>query len=261
MGSPTIWSSGRYDAVGERIAPIAAQVVDAAERRRTLGGAAVVDLACGTGSAALAAAARGAAVTGVDYTPELVAIAAQRDGADAVTWRTGDASDTGLPANSFDAAVSNMGIIFVDPDRQVSEVVRLLKPTGVLAFSAWVRNVSNPLFDPVVAVLGAPAKSPFAPDQWGDAAIVTERLSPHFDDIDVQTGQHRWEFESMAAALHFLRAESPMHVETFRRAGPAQSDCLTEEFEKALQPHRETSGTVAFDSPYVVVSARLSQSA
>ncbi len=91
MASSTIWSSGRYDAVGERIAAIADRVVEAAERRRPLHGAAVVDLACGTGSAALAAASRGARVTGVDYTPELLDIAAQRAGADAVTWRAGDA--------------------------------------------------------------------------------------------------------------------------------------------------------------------------
>lgn len=260
MGSPTIWSSGRYDAVGERIAPIASQVVGAAERRHTLAGAVVVDLACGTGSAALAAAARGAKVTGVDYTAELVGIAAGRDGAEAVTWRTGDASDTGLPADTFDAAISNMGIIFVDPDQQVAEIIRLLKPAGTLAFSAWVRSVTNPLFDPVVAVLGAPATAAFSPDQWGDTAILTERLGPHFDDIDIQRGEHRWEFESMAAAMQFLRAESPMHVATFQRAG-AHEEELAAAFQTALQAHAEPSGAIAFNAPYIVVSARLSHSA
>lgn len=251
----TIWSAGRYDAVGDRIAPIAEQVLDAVARRRSLRGTSLVDLACGTGSAALAAAGRGARVTGVDYTPELLAIAEQRAGADTVTWHVGDASDTGLPAGTFDAVVSNMGIIFVDPDAQVREIVRLLKPAGVLAFSAWVREETNPLFDPVVAVLGPPSASGFSPDQWGDADVLTARLAPHFDDIDIASGRHRWEFESMAAALHFLRAESPVHVETFRRAGPALRERLAAEFEKALQPHVEPSGAVAFTAPYVVVSA------
>lgn len=258
MGSPTIWSSGRYEAVGERIAPIAVAVVDAADRRRQLRGATVVDLACGTGSAALAAAARGAAVTGLDFTPELVAIAAQRNGADAVTWRTGDASDTGLPDRSFDAVVSNMGIIFVDPQPQVRELARLLKSDGVLAFSAWVRNASNPFFDPVVAVLGPPAATGFSPDQWADADILTARLGPHFDEIDVQPGTHRWEFESMTAALRFLREESPVHVAAFGRADPGQQDELAAAFESAMLEHAQPSGTVAFDAPYVVVSTRRS---
>jgi SAM-dependent methyltransferase len=148
-----------------------------------------------------------------------------------------------------------MGIIFVDPDRQVAEVTRLLKPGGVLAFSAWSRRTGNPFFDPVVAVLGPPPASGFSPDQWGDAEIVTDRLAPHFDDIDIQRGELRWEFESMTAALHFLRGESPMHVATFRRADPAQQDRLVTEFEKALRPHQEPSGIVAFSAPYVVVSA------
>ncbi|MCV7055025.1 class I SAM-dependent methyltransferase [Mycolicibacterium gilvum] len=257
MTSSTFWSAGRYDAVGDRIAPIAREVVDAADARRPLRDAAVVDLACGTGSAALDAAARGARVTGVDITPELIAIAAERDGAAAVRWRTGDASDTGLPATSFDAAVSNMGIIFVEPARQVAEVARLLKPGGVFAFSSWVRSVSNPLFDPVLAVLGPPATSTFSPDQWGDEAVLTERLGSQFDGVDVRRGDHRWEFESMTAAMRFLTSESPMHVETFRRADSSQRARLAAEFEDALRPHLEPSGSVAFLSPYVVVTATL----
>ena len=61
MSSPTIWSSGRYESVAERIANIAGEVIDAVERRLPLREAMLVDLACGTGNAALAAAARGAA--------------------------------------------------------------------------------------------------------------------------------------------------------------------------------------------------------
>ncbi|PQE00563.1 SAM-dependent methyltransferase [Mycolicibacterium parafortuitum] len=256
MATPTFWSSGRYDAVGERIAPIAEQVVDAAGSRRPLRDAAVVDLACGTGSAALTAADRGAQVTGVDLTPELLEIAAGRDGASSVRWHTADASDTGLPAASFDVAVSNMGIVFVDPEKQVAELIRLLKPGGVLAFSSWVRDTHNPLFDPVIAVLGPPAASAFSPDQWGQADIVTERLSA-FDDVDIARGLHRWEFESMAAAMRFLTAESPMHVETFRRAEPRQRDRLAAEFEQAMRPHLDASGAVAFTSPYAVITAVL----
>ena len=58
----TAWAGGRYEAVAERIAVIAEQTVAAAGRRTPLWGAAVVDLACGTGSAALAAAARATSI-------------------------------------------------------------------------------------------------------------------------------------------------------------------------------------------------------
>lgn len=252
MTSPSIWSAGRYDAVGERIAHIAERVVDAAARRRPLDGATVVDLACGTGSAAVAAAGRGAEVTGVDLTPELIDLAAQR--APHISWTVGDAADTGLPPGSFDVAVSNMGIIFVEPVSQVAEVARLLKPAGVLAFSSWVRAQSNPLFDPVIAVLGAPATTGFSPDQWGDDAVVADRLGPRFTDLQIERGEHRWEFASVDDAMTWLQNESPMHVATFARAGDARAP-LADAFTAALRQHADPSGVVAFSSPYVVVSA------
>ncbi len=81
--------------------------------------------------AALAAAEAGAQVTGVDLTAELIAIAAERPGADAVQWVVADAAHTGLPDGGFSTVVSNMGIIFVEPTSLVAEVTRLLTPGGV----------------------------------------------------------------------------------------------------------------------------------
>jgi SAM-dependent methyltransferase len=160
VSSPTIWSSGHYEAVAERIARIAADVIDAVEGRLPLREAMLVDLACGTGSAALAAASRGARVTTVDFTPNLIAIGAHRAevAGRSLTWVTADASDIGLPDRSFDAVVSNMGTIFVEPTRQVAELGRLLKAGGVLAFSSWVHDTANPFFSPILNVLGAPRR-------------------------------------------------------------------------------------------------------
>jgi SAM-dependent methyltransferase len=254
----TFWAAGRYDALGDRIAGIAHEVVAAAARRTALRDAAVVDLACGTGSAALAAAATGAVVTGADITPELMAIGAQkaaRKGLRPITWVTADAADTGLPSESFDAAVSNMGIIFVEPSGQVAELNRLLKPGGVLCFSSWVHAAANPLFDPVVEVVGLPPATGFTPDQWGDPDVVTARLAAGFDAIEIETGMLTWEFDSLRSALHFLSEESPTHVDIFRRADPMQREQLAAAFESALGRYVDRSGVVGFDSPYAVVSA------
>ena len=108
----SIWSAGRYEAVAQRIAPISAQLIETVDRLRPLDGAAVADLACGTGNAALAAVAAGAQVTGVDLTPELLAIAADKAGGDAVHWVAADASATGLPDAGFDAVVSNICLLY-----------------------------------------------------------------------------------------------------------------------------------------------------
>ena len=252
-----MWAGGRYESVAERIAVVAGETVAAAERRRSLDGAALVDLACGTGSAALAAAARGAVVTGVDLTPELVAIAeskARSAGLD-VTWVVADATETTLPDAAFDTAVSNMGVIFVEPERQVEEIRRLLKPGGTLAFSAWVRSAANPLFDPIVEALGPQPKRAFTPDQWGDPAIATERLAADFTDVEIADGTLVWAFDSLDAARHFVRYESPMHVDLFGRLDGDQHDRLLAAFTDALTPHVGEDGGVRFDAPYAIITA------
>jgi SAM-dependent methyltransferase len=253
----SIWAAGRYEAVAEHIAGIAGEVVAAVEARIPLREAAVVDLACGTGSAALSAAARGARVTAVDITAELTAIGAQKAAAAglSIDWHVADASDTGLPAGAYDAVVSNMGLIFVEPHAQVAEVSRLVRTGKVLAFSAWVRTIDNPFFTPIEAVFGPRPPAEFTPDQWGDADLIGTRLRAGFTDVRIETRELSWVFGSMTAALHFLRAESPMHVDTFRRADAATRERLAAAFESALRPHVDPSGGVRFDSPYVVVTA------
>ena len=235
--------------------PIAADVVAAAKRRGPCRD--VVDLACGTGNAALVAAHTGARVTAVDVTPELVAIGrrkADRLGLNTVTWLTADAADTGLPAESFDAAVSNMGIIFVDPAPQVAEIARLLKPGGVLGFSSWVRDPENPFFGPIVAVLGPPPPSAYSPDQWGEADTITDRLAADFDDIRIEYGSHPWQLGTVEEAVRFVTEESPMHVSVFARLADATSERLTAAYEDTFRRLAGPDGAVAYDAPYAVVT-------
>jgi len=249
----TAWSAGRYEAVAELIAPIAAEVIAAAAPQP---GTALVDLACGTGNAALAAAATGARVTGVDLTGELLAIAAAKPGADAVTWVTADASATGLPGADFDAAVSNMGIIFVEPVAMVAELTRLLKPAGTLAFSTWIRADDNPFFAPVIEVFGAPPPADYGPDQWGDEDIARARLSADFDDVVFESRLFTWQFGSLDAAMRFVTDESPMHVSVLGALDDTTRTRLTKAFTAALAAHQLPDRTVTFDAPYAVITAR-----
>ncbi|WP_193045532.1 class I SAM-dependent methyltransferase [Mycolicibacterium baixiangningiae] len=253
----TVWACGDYEAVARRIAGIAEHVVDAVGERYPLKGAAVVDLACGTGTAARAAATRGAHVIGVDLTPELVAIGAKQacdDGLD-VAWAVADATETGLESGSIDAVVSSVGIIFVEPAAQVAELARLLKPGGLLGLSAWVRVEHNPLIDPMERVLGPAPGSAFAPDEWGETATALARLWSAFTDIRITTASHRWEFASVAEAIGFIAEKSPMHVSAVNRAGD-ERETLIDAFETAFAGHVGADGRVAFDAPYRVITAQ-----
>ncbi|MUL67605.1 SAM-dependent methyltransferase [Mycobacterium sp. CBMA 234] len=246
------WSVGRYEAVAGYIAPIAAEVVAAVP---TGPGTALVDLACGTGNAALRAAGLGAQVTGVDITPELLAIAAAKPGGDTVDWVAADASATGLPDAAFDAAISNMGIIFVEPTAMVAELARVLKPGGALGFSAWVRAGDNPFFTPIVEVLGPPATAPYSPEQWGVPELVHARLKAEFADVAIQNGVLTWRFGSLDDAVRFITDESPVHVSTLAALDEATRARLVTAFTAALAAHQSPDGTVAFDAPYAVITA------
>lgn len=258
MSSPTSWSAGRYDAIGDQIAVIAAEVVSAAARRMPLNGTAVADLACGTGSVALAACAAGARVTGVDITPELIALAAHKaaQAGSSINLLTADAADTGLPGGSFDAVLSNMGIIFVEPTRQVAEIVRLLRPGGVLSFSSWVPDPETPFFRPIVTVLGPPPASDYGPDQWGVAETVTDRLARDFDDVAIETGACTWQLGTVDDAMYLLEHESPIHLSLLGGLDETKRGELLAAFEDAMRANVASDGLVAFDAPYVVVTAR-----
>ncbi len=203
----------------------------------------------------MAAAVRGARVTAVDITPELITIAAEKAAGLPITWLTADASATGLPDGSFDAAVSNMGIIFVEPTAQVAELERLLKAGGTLAFSSWVPDPTNPFFTPIVDVLGPPPASGYTPDQWGNAETITARLSDGFVDVTIENDTNTWEFPSLDAAVNFVTNESPMHVTVFGNVDATKREPLRKAFEAAMRAHADDDG-VRFDAPYVVVTAR-----
>ncbi|GAA2058272.1 class I SAM-dependent methyltransferase [Williamsia deligens] len=236
------------------IAPAAEELVARAEDLRPLAGLDVVDLACGTGSVARSAVRRGARVTGVDLTAELIEIA-RNSSPDAIGWLVADATDTGLPDESADVVLSNMGIIFTAADPVLTEITRVLRSGGLLGFTAWTRAAHNPFHDPVVEVLGdAPAGQP-GPDAWGDAETVHARLADGFHTVEVDPRVHTWRFASVDAALHFISRESPVHVDLLARVDEVQRDRLLTAFEAVMTTHSDSDGTVAFDSPYVVVTA------
>lgn len=253
---PTNWAAGRYQAVADQIAVIAGEVVAAADRVRPVADTELVDLACGTGSAALAAAKAGARVTGVDLTAELISIAAERPGADAVRWVVADAAHTGLTGGGFATAVSNMGIIFVEPTSLVAEVARLLAPGGVFAFSTWVRDESgNPFYNPIVETLGQPPAGAYSPDQWGVPDLARSRLAAAFDQVHIESGSLTWRFDSVESGARFISDESPMHVDLLGRLDEPTRARLLEAFTAALRAHADDDGRVAFDAPYAVVTA------
>lgn len=136
-----VWASGDYDQIAHGIQAVADHVVRSARIRAR---ESVLDIACGTGNTALMARARGAVVTGVDLTPELLAVARKRS-ADAgygdIAWKEGDAENLPFPDGVFDVVLSSCGLMFA-PDQQkaANEVARVTSKDGRIAIQAWTRE-------------------------------------------------------------------------------------------------------------------------
>ncbi len=107
-------------------------------------GARVLDVACGSGYPALAAATYvrpGGTVVATDISPEMVAVAAQRakaDGLDNVQFIEMDAEQLQFSDASFDAVTNAYGLMFCpDPARALAEIRRVLRPGGRMALAVW----------------------------------------------------------------------------------------------------------------------------
>ncbi len=114
----------------------------------------VLDLACGPGFVAGAAAGRGAAPVGLDFSAAMLTLA--RRAHPALRFEEGDAEALPFADGSFDAVVSNFGVHHVpDPARAVSEARRVLRPGGRMAFTSWAAPEENIawrlLFDAIAA--------------------------------------------------------------------------------------------------------------
>ena len=102
----------------------------------------VLDVACGTGHVAAAAAARGAVAQGLDFSAAMVGIARNTYPGIAVT--EGDAENLPYADGAFDAVISGFGIHHVPrPEAALAECSRVVAPHGRVAFTVWAAPVEN----------------------------------------------------------------------------------------------------------------------
>jgi ubiquinone/menaquinone biosynthesis C-methylase UbiE len=174
-----IWTSGDYNRIAALTVPVAERLVEVADPRP---GDQVLDVATGTGHAALAAARRFCEVTGVDYVSALVEIARRRAAAENVDVRfeDGDAENLSFPDESFDAVFSAIGVMFTaDHDRAAAELLRVCRPGGQVALASWtpegfvgqmLRTVGRHVAPPAVAKPATRWGSPEALEELMGAA-------------------------------------------------------------------------------------------
>jgi len=156
---------------------------------RPVPGERVLELACGAGSAGLAAAelvGSGGEVVVSDVAAEMTAIAAARAeglGLSNVTGRVLDIERIDEPGEAYDVVLCREGLMFVpDPARGAREIARVLRRGGRAALAVWAPRERNPwlgiVFDAVAAELGRPVPPPGMPGPFSlsDADALADLL-------------------------------------------------------------------------------------
>ncbi len=234
-----MWASGDYPSMVETfLLPLGPRLVEACE----IGpGVRVLDVAAGTGNAAIPAAAAGATVVASDLTPELFDAGRARAEAEGVKleWAEADAEELPFEDASFDTVISSIGVMFA-PHHQAAadELVRVCRPGGTIGLLSWTpEGMIGGLFRTIGPFAPTPPPGAQPPPLWGGE----EHLGDLFGD--------RVEFERLERdVLEVTAFDRPTdYAEHFKqRYGPtiaAQANARRNEreaeFEQALDSYYE----------------------
>lgn len=180
-----MWALGDYPSVADEVIPTLGEIVV-----RTCGvraGERVLDIAAGSGNAAVPAALTGAEVVASDLTPELLDVGRRRAAARGtrLRWEIADAEALPYADGEFDAAISCVGVMFA-PHHQAAadELVRVVRPGGRIAVASWTPGgFIGQMFSTMKPYAPTPPPGTQPPPLWGDEQHVRELLGDRVSDV------------------------------------------------------------------------------
>lgn len=222
----------------------------------------VLDVACGTGVLARGARRRvgeGGSVTGIDPDPGMLAVARRIE--PSVDWRPGTAEALPFTDGSFDAVVSQFGMMFFTDRRgAVEEMLRVLDDGGRMAVAVWDSLENSPAYFREVALLEEMAgtaaadalRAPFVMGDPDEAADLFKAAGVDAVEVETITGTGR--FPSVRSLVGAdLRGWLPImgvHL-------PEEKiEAILAEAETTMADFVTPDGDVVFDSPALVISGR-----
>ncbi len=251
-----MWALGEYDRLADGLTISTDQTLRVARIRP---GEKVLDLATGTGITAIAARERGAEVTGVDLTPELLAVArskASKAGFSDIDFQEGDAEALPFTDARFDVVLSTCGHMFAPDQPKVgAELARVTRPGGRVVFLAWTPEGGLSGWFRITGKHVPPPAGVASPFNWGDEEKVRLLLGSSFRDITFTRGDCPQFGDSPEEIWELF---STRYGPTVRAVASLQGEALAafrSEMLAYLNGYRAADGKVRWGREYLITSA------
>jgi SAM-dependent methyltransferase len=251
------WASGDYGQIGARILITSELLCEAVDARP---GHKVLDVATGTGNAALAAARRWCDVTGVDYVPALLERARRRAEAEGlpVTFQEGDAEDLPFRDGSFDVVLSAFGVMFApDQEQAARELLRVCRPGGKIGLASWTPDGFTGELLRAVAPYAPPRPCGVKPPLlWGTEDRLHELLGDGAASVRTARRSITFRYRSPEHFVGFFRANDGPIIEAFERLNATRREDLAGDIEDLVRRfNRADDGTMVWPLDYLEVLA------
>ncbi|MET7365944.1 class I SAM-dependent methyltransferase [Streptomyces sp. NPDC005566] len=252
-----MWALGDYPALATQLIPDLGPVL--VQECGIRAGQRVLDIAAGSGNAAIPAALAGASVVAGDLTPELFEagrrLAAER-GVE-VEWREADAEALPFSDGEFDTVMSCVGIMFA-PHHQASadELIRVCRPGGTIGLLNWTpEGFIGQMFATMRPFAPPPPPGAQPPPLWGRAEHVRGLLGDRVTDVEAHRRTVRiGRFGKPADFREYFKANYGPTIATYRNI--ADDPDRVAALDAGLDTLAERAGAGAMEWEYLVVTAR-----
>jgi ubiquinone/menaquinone biosynthesis C-methylase UbiE len=246
------WSAGDFSEVGRQVIPVSEALVEAVDPHA---GQRVLDVACGAGNAALAAARRYCDVSGIDYVPSLIERAQERAAAERtpVDFRVADAQALPYADATFDAVLSVFGVMFApDQEKAAAELLRVTKPGGKIGLACWMPEgmVFEFFGENSKRVPPPPGTKPG--HRWGTEEGLRELYGDGIAKLETQKRTVHMYFKSADHAVDMFRRYFGPTVRAFEMAGTDGAEAFAQDLRRVYEKwNRATDGTGKFEAVYL----------
>lgn len=249
-----IWGAGDYSVIATALYPTAEVLC---EDVNFSAGQRVLDVACGSGNVSIAAARRGAVVTGIDFVPALLERAQERAAAEwlEIDLREADAESLPFDDASFDVVLSGFGVMYApDQERAAAELLRVLRPGGTIGLANWTPNSAATEMSDVVAAYVPTEQDPRSPAEWGTAERLRELFGSRVRSLRLRDRIMLWRDVSVERFVETYHAHLGPMNRAFAQLDHRQTESLAADLSRvALRHNRATDGTIAVAFSYVTV--------